>query len=189
MIGSKGQEEAPFSMLLAVAMLAMVLPIAMFLFSTFQDWQCEQEVQNNLQSLARDLELAATLGGGERTIEVDLTKSLCGDFRVDNFTLLAPGEDQCIDYCHDPNCRILRGTYIDYSERDEAGNPEVQLATQDVCVRIPSNVRFVTTGCAAGGGGELFDIGEDIRPGYHIFKIKKEGFEVRLCEYKRAEER
>ena len=176
-MGSRGQEEAPFSLLLAVAMMSMVIPIAAYMFQNFQGWECEQRLTNSLESFARELELASTLGGGRRIVDVDLSLYACPGVRVDNFTIEFPGASRCQDMCHDPNCRIINAIYMDF---DDEGNPtEPSIATPPVCVRIPVSVTFTTTGCT---GADESDLGTELPPGYYRLSLTKQGREVRICQ-------
>lgn len=175
-LNSKAQEEAPFQMLLAVAMLAMVLPLAMYLFQQFQEWQCRARIQNNMESFAREMELAATLGGGQRFVDVDLRTYACGNFRVDNFTLERPTQDRCLELCHEPNCWVMHAKYMDYS----VDPPEESIATEPVCIRIPFNVEITTESC---GGYE--EVGNIISTDYHTFVFEKIGNTVTMCELPR----
>jgi len=185
-LGRRGQEEAPFSLLLAVAMMAMVIPIAVHLFNTFQGWECEQRISNNMETLARELELASTLGGGKRVVDVDLSLSACSNVRVDNFTLKGPGEDRCQEICHDPNCRILEAVYEEF-DSDTGKSLGLSAAAPPVCVRIPVNVDFSTLGCeqySDSSGNPYTDLGaggESLTPGYYRIAMIKEGYRVRIC--------
>ena len=176
MIGSKAQVEMPFELLLAVAMLTMLMPIVLFMFNQFQDWDCQQRITNNMETLARDIELAATLGGGVRTIEVDMGTYGCERIQVDNFTISPPGEDKCLELCHDPNCMLLSATYTSY---DPEGGSETLAAMPDICIRIPFNIEFTTQGCRLIG---YSSVEEHIAPKRHRFRLSKEGYTVQFCE-------
>lgn len=173
-INQKGQEEAPFSLLLAVAMLAMVMPMSFYLLNQFQEYECQQRIANNMATFAREIELASTLGGGIRTVDVDLSSYGCVGARVDRFKMTAPPEERCVDICHDPNCRILSGLYLDYSL-----DPPEENIVHDVCIRIPFNIEFTSQGCELNG---LTSIGEEIEPGYHKIILEKKGYKVQMCE-------
>jgi len=176
MLGSKGQVEMPFELLLAVAMLVMLMPIVFFMFNQFQDWECQQRIGNNMETLARDIELAATLGGGVRTIEVDMGTYGCDRVRVDNFTISSPGNDKCLELCHDPNCRLMSAVYTEYSYE---GENEILAAMPDVCIRIPFNIDFTTQGCRLIG---YSSVDEQIDPKNHRFLLTKQGYTVQFCE-------
>ncbi len=178
MLGSRGQEEAPFSLLLAVAMMALVIPIAAYMFQNFQTWECHQRISNNLESFARELELASTLGGGKRIVDVDLSLYSCPGIRVDNFTLTQPGQDRCQEMCHDPNCRVLEAVYEDF-DPDTGQSLGLSVATEPVCVRIPVNVAFITTDCQP---PEEVPLGESLTPGYYRLSLTKEGYKVKICQ-------
>jgi len=182
-MASRGQEEAPFSLLLAVAMMAMVIPIAAYMFEGFQGWECEQRITNNLESFARELELAATLGGGRRIVDVDLSLYACPGVQVDNFTMKALGEDRCQELCHDPNCRVLDAVYTEYdSDTGEAIGIQSAVGTT-VCVRIPVNVDFSTTDCDPSQGYEpLAGGGDTLAPGFYRIVLMKEGYKVKVCQ-------
>jgi type II secretory pathway pseudopilin PulG len=180
MLGSKGQEEAPFSLLLAVAMIAMVIPIAFYLFTQLQQSQCQSQIQNDMETFARELELATTLGGGQRIVDVALTT--CANIQVDNFTLKDPGTDVCQEACHDPNCRLL-STSATRFEGDEAFTGPVT-GLSPVCIRVPLNVQFTTEECEAG----TLPIGEAIVPGVHRLVLTKVGYTVKVCEKAIGEE-
>ncbi|MCK4327708.1 MAG: hypothetical protein KAW41_04495 [Candidatus Diapherotrites archaeon] len=178
-MASRGQEEAPFSLLLAVAMMALVIPIAAYMFQGFQAWECQQRIENNMETFARELELAATLGGGKRVVDIDLSLYACPGVHVDNFTLKNPGQDRCQEVCHDPNCRILEAVYEEFD--DETGESlGLSVASQPVCVRIPVNVDFSTLDCDPSEGYEPL-AGEGLAPGYYRIALIKEGYRVRVC--------
>lgn len=176
MLDEKAQEEAPFSLLLAAVMIVMVIPIAMYLFNQFQSWECEQRLQNNMETFAREMEIASTLGGGERIIDVDLSIYACPGFRVDNFTLTKPMSDRCLEMCHDPNCRILSAEYTQVDP--DTGQKTTSIAAQPVCIRIPFNVEFVTDECV----GDLLPITDYLEPDYHTIVLQKIGYKVTVCE-------
>lgn len=178
-LGTRGQEEAPFSLLLAVAMMALVIPIAAYMFQGFQSWECEQRISNNLESFARELELASTLGGGKRIVDVDLTLYACPGVRVDNFTIKEPGQNNCQELCHDPNCRIVEAVYQEYDP--DTGEPTtLSVAAPPVCVRIPVNVDFTTTKCDP--NKDEYPLGGSLAPGFYRLALIKEGYEVRICQ-------
>ncbi len=188
-MGSRGQEEAPFSLLLAVAMMAMVLPIAAHLFTTFQGWECEQRIENNLETFARELELAATLGGGQRIVDVDLSLYSCPGIRVDNFTLKKPDPQRCQETCHDPNCRVLEAIFEDF-DGDTGESLGLSVAVPPVCVRIPVNVEFLSYGCSEFeyNNNQLEDltttsaIEDDVLgPGFYRIALIKKGYKVWVC--------
>ena len=181
MFGSRGQEEAPFSILLAVAMMAMVIPIAAYMFQSFQAWECQQRLDNNLQTFARDLELASALGGGKRIVDIDLSLSSCSGIDIDRFVLASPGMDRCQEICHDPNCKLLQAVY-DERDPDTGEIVDTSIATDPVCVRIPVNVNFVTNDCH----GDEFPLSKDgnFKPGYYRLSLEKIGYTVKVCELK-----
>lgn len=176
-LGSRGQESAPFSLLLAVAMMALVIPIAAYMFQSFQGWECQQRISNNMESFARELELASTLGGGKRIVDVDLSLYSCPGIRVDNFTLKKPGEDRCQEMCHDPNCRVLSAVYEDF-DPDTGESLGLSVATPPVCVRIPVNVEILPTGCNPPDE----PLGESMAPGYYRISLAKSGYKVSICQ-------
>ncbi|MFC2174411.1 hypothetical protein ACFLQ2_00890 [archaeon] len=180
-MASRGQEEAPFSLLLAVAMMAMVIPVAAFLFDSFQSWECEQRVQNNMQGFARDIELSSTLGGTKRIVAVDLALYSCPGLRVDNFTLTPQGRDACQQICHDPNCMLLEGVYED---KDPYTGESLGLAqaTSPVCVRIPVNMEFITDECFRYDYEDIAAGGTMLIPGYYQIALIKEGYKVFMCK-------
>ena len=177
MLGSRGQESAPFSLLLAVAMMVLVIPIAAYMFQNFQTWECHQRISNNLESFARELELASTLGGGNRIVDVDLSLYSCPGIRVDNFTIEKPDEERCMENCHDPTCRILSAVYEDF-DPDTGESLGLSVATEPVCVRIPVNVEFTTTDCTP----PEEPLSNSLSPGYYRISLHKNKYEVKICQ-------
>jgi hypothetical protein len=178
MLGSKGQEEGPFALLLAAVMLAMLIPIVASLFSQFQQWECESRIENNVETLAREFELAATLGGGVRQVVVDLGASGCGNLVVDRFRIEEPDQGTCIDQCQTPHCRVIKAVQVlpaNYEDPTLAGQEMV--VVPPVCVRVPSNVEFSTTVDPTSDLAQRF-----LTPGVHTLEFKKTGLSVEIRE-------
>ncbi|GEM_PF-4351980 len=177
----KGQVEAPFQLLIAAAMLGLLLPIAFYLFSQYQMWESQERVRNNMESLAREIEIVANLGEGVKYIDVDLNVYGGPNFRVDNFSISNPGEDVCLQGCHTPHCMQIRAYYVQEIE----GGESKKLIPPDlppVCIRIPFNVDLTTVGCS--NVGEYDDLGTDLSPGFHRIVAIKKGYTVYLCKPK-----
>ncbi len=177
-VNRKGQEEAPFALLLAAIMLAMVIPLAMHLLTKFQQSRCRQRVENNMAKMAREMELAATLGGGQRRIQINLAAQSCSGLEVGNFSIKSRSESKCLKVCNDPNCKLLVA---------EAAGEEGSVVLPPRCIRIPVNVEFTTEcGLIPGDVGlegvQLLPVGSEITPGTHTLLVRKEGYKVRMCE-------
>lgn len=139
MFGKKGQEEAPFALFLAAAMLAILIPIIVTMYNNFLTMSCEQELQNSMETLARELEIATGLTGNGTMIRVDFASSSCGDVNPTNFTIRYFGTDECIRQCQVGTCRVIIARGEKDGEATTLGNP--------VCVRIPPEISFETGGC------------------------------------------
>ena len=173
----RGQEEGPFALLLAAVMLGLLIPIVASLFGQFQQWECESRISNNLETMAREFELSATLGGGERRVLVDLGAYACGSVEVTRFSMSAPDEGECMDYCQTPHCRRLMAVHEWPQGTDFAG--QIEPVVPPVCVRIPLNVEVDTSNCPAG----LSDVDlTALEPGVHTFVLTKNVFAVKICE-------
>ena len=72
MLNQKGQEEAPFTLLLAGVMILLLMTVIAPVLSDFQTYECEQRLINDLNSFSRELELAAALGESSRTVSLQL---------------------------------------------------------------------------------------------------------------------
>ncbi len=178
----KGQVEAPFQLLIAAVMLGMLLPIAFYLFSQYQVWESQERVRNNMETLARELETVANLGEGIKYIDVDLSVYSGPDFRVDYFTLKNPGESVCMEGCHTPHCWVIRAVMND----TETGREMLVAGLPQVCVRIPFNVDFRSSGCDSipGMEGQYQDLTTNLEPGFYRIVAIKKGYTVYLCKPK-----
>ncbi len=181
MLGNKGQTEAPFQLLIAAVMLSMLLPIAFYLFQQYQIWESQERVRNNMETLARELETVANLGEGQKYITVDLSVYGGPNFRVDHFELVHPSSSDCMMACHTPNCWELRAIANNYTAKHES--PILVQGLGYVCIRVPFNVDFQTTGCGYGYEDLAVD---SIQPGIHQIVAIKKGYTVHLCAPKQV---
>ncbi|MCD6414623.1 MAG: hypothetical protein J7L23_03265 [Candidatus Diapherotrites archaeon] len=141
--GTKGQEEAPFALFLAVAMLALLLPIAAELYKNASTAVCEEQIQSSMETLARDIEIGTALPGNNTVFNVDFGFFSCGNWIISNFTLKSPGSEECVRSCQTANCMMVRGNGYVGEEPTVIGEP--------VCVRLPLDVNLRTSGCTGFG--------------------------------------
>ena len=179
MFGSRGQTEAPFQLLIAAVMLSMVIPISFYLFQQYQVWSSKERVQNNMNELARDLETVANLGEGEKYININFEVYSGPQFSLDHFVLSSPTEDDCMMGCHTPHCLLLSA----YSRKSTTDS-----LISSVCVRIPFNVEFETSGCSNFNLENLHSDngvnGVDFNATYLSLVAIKRGYKVYLCKAK-----
>ncbi len=183
-----GQVEAPFQLLIAAVMLGMLLPIAFYLFGQYQMWESQERVRNNMETLAREIEVVANLGEGIKYIDVDLNVYTGPNFRVDNFSIANPGQDVCLQGCHTPHCMQVRAYYVQEIGPTGKKTPRKMIPPDlpPVCIRIPFNVDVTTEGCSQieGMKGQYVDLGVDLNPGFHRIVAIKKGYTVYLCKPK-----
>jgi len=139
MFGKKGQEEGPFALFLAAAMLALLLPIVAHLYSNYSHMQCEQKIQANMQLLANEIEIATGLTGNATPINLHFGDLSCGNVQTKNITIRNPGAEECIKYCQVGSCRVI------VAEGEQDGFSSV--VGQPVCVRIPMGLTLDTSHC------------------------------------------
>ena len=173
----RGQTEAPFQLLIAAVMLAMLIPLAFYLFQQYQVWESQERIRNNMETLARELETVANLGEGQKVIDVDLSVYGGPNFRVDYFKLMKPGERVCMDSCHTPHCWMIRAMV----NNTQTNQPMIAPGIRPVCIRIPFNVDVKTSGCPSGYVDLYTSPQEFLKPQVQRIVAIKEGYTVYLC--------
>ncbi|MCD4740332.1 hypothetical protein K8R43_04020 [archaeon] len=141
MFGTKGQEEGPFALFLAAAMLALLLPIIAQMYTNYDRLQCENKIQSNMQRFASEIEIATGLTGNATMINLNFGDLSCGSVMTKNITIRNPRAEDCIKFCNVGSCRII------VAEGEQDGFASV--VGQPVCVRIPMGLTLDTRGCPA----------------------------------------
>jgi len=170
----RGQQAAPFALLLAVAVLAVMIPVTFNLVNQYQTDQARSEMQNKLSTFAREIELAATLATGKKVISQDLMVFGTGGFTVETIKIETPDEEDCVDYCHVPNCRYLLASYTDYT----FDPPQEELAFEPVCIKLPLTLELNTKSCSAPSK----PMSTSFKPGVYEIIAEKKGFTLYLCQ-------
>lgn len=155
-------------------MLALLIPIVASLFGQFQQWECESRISNNIETLAREFELAARLGGGKRTITVDLGASGCGSIVVNKFAIEPMDQGDCIDICQTPHCRLIKAIYHRPPDEDFPQGQE-EIVVPAVCIRMPANVQMHYV-----GNTTLDD--NYLEPGVYTLVFEKKGLDVYVTD-------
>jgi hypothetical protein len=178
-IGRKGQEEAPFALFLAAIMIALLLPIVFRMYSDYQNWQCKTTVQNNMEDLARKMEIAMGFAGNNTIVNVDLSAFGCVNFQVVNFTLEAPTSQRCIKYCGYGRCMWLRAN---------AYNPDGTQASflSPTCLKVPLEYTVDTSGSVCTPPDRIPLVAGGLDATHHtLVFVKKQSFGVNklyICE-------
>lgn len=170
MFGEKGQEEAPFALFLAAAMLAILIPIVATLYGNFEEARCKQELQYNMETLAREMMLATTTTGNRSVVPIDFSSLSCGDTVITNFSIVDFGPTECYRTCSDPECRMI----VAYGEQDG----ESTIVGSPVCVTFPVGMDLIYTGCPAPYGRLELSASKypDMKPDlYHLVFLKGDG--------------
>ena len=157
-----------------MVVMAIMIPVAFNMLNQYQADQARAEMQNKLTTFAREIELAASLASGKKTIAQDLLVFGIGGFTVERIRIETPGEEECQDYCQVPNCRYLLALYDDYSVEPI----QEEAAFSPVCIKLPLTVELDTRYCKA----PLRPVSLEFEPGYYEFVAEKKGFTLYLCQ-------
>lgn len=164
MFGKKGQEEAPFAIFLAAVMLALLIPIVASLYGKFDEVRCQEQLHNNMETLAREIEIATGLTGNGTIVRVDFSSFSCGSIQVSNITIRNFGHTECIQSCQVGTCRMI----IAQGEK----NGQLTTVGEPVCVRIPPEIILKVTDCSDFGPNYKSLYGVYNTVPYHSFRAR-----------------
>jgi hypothetical protein len=183
LISPRGQEEAPFSLLLAVLMLALIIPISARLFEELSRIECSQRIRNNMRDFSTEISLAASLGATSKKVTVDFADYQCAGFSISRFEIVEPNSAYsdssfCLKRCDSTSCRIMyargEGDYIIDS-------------IEGVCITLPPNMELTSSACRNKGDYQVK--GSDtvgLDSGYfYDFELTKKENELGICGTRR----
>lgn len=177
MLGKKGQEAAPFELLIAVIIMGFVIFVGMKAMSDLQMQKCYGETDAKLEELKTRLEVVVTQRSPQ-TVNFNLS----GCFNPEDETIIIKDESEpqvCASYCGAAKrlCTLLK-----YYNEGEGSFSIIK------CLNISPETVFPTGGrCPQKSGMSLVDFKERIEQGHYqlINKTKPTDTFPTVCAYMR----
>ncbi len=179
-LDEKGQEEAPFELLVAVVIMGFVLVAGYMAMQDIQDKVCRQKINKLSEDFRAALEEVVIKKGSVDTI-VDFPNDCYSDEDEDFFVVHVDNEYLCENFCSGimKNCVLLSYTNPDFGFRK--------------CLSIPAQTNYPSQSnpgpCPIDGQFEKFvlqDLSEDIPQGRYMLLNKSiTGGIPTICAYKK----
>ena len=158
MVNEKGQESAPFELLIAVIIMGFVIFVGMVAMGQLSDQKCYNETKAKLEEMKTKIE---TVVAERSPQQINFTLSGCYNENDEDVKIQDHGEPAfCAEYCGATKnlCTLLQ--YY-YSGRNETGG----FALRN-CLNISPDADFPTSGnCPEKGNYELVDFRDEIGGG------------------------
>ena len=110
----RGQEEAPFEILIGIIIFAFVMSIASYLWASSCENQLRTKLQAELTNFARNIE--SVYKGGmytTETVALDFSVVGCGGYMLDKIVLYEGSQKECLSHTGLNKCYVIAARITD----------------------------------------------------------------------------